>query len=415
MLPLNEPWYRRLLGYAVVLGLVGGVLALLYSGATGEGSNLFFGDAGTEWWSGEWWWVPLIAGGALLVALLRKAWTVPDDVPGAVAFLKKAWIDPGESARLVAVSAVSLIFGASLGPSFGLVVMGGGLGAWVVRRSGSDGGEAKNEYTLTGMAGSLGSAFSAPLFAAILVSEVSATDKRRYVAAFLPQLIAATLGFVVFFGVTGRAVLNAYEVPSYQFENVDLLIGALLGILGALILLVVIVVDKIVTGAAALISNPFVRAVIGGALIGLIAVALPLTLTSGSGQLKTVIDNSTALGAGFVAVIVVAKMVAVSLSLASGFLGGNVFPMIFIGGTSGVLFHLLFSGIPLSLSLAAMMAAVPGAFLEAPLSLTLIGGATVGLEPTAIVPITIAVVVAYLSFSVIRRLLARPVSFGSER
>lgn len=285
--------------------------------------------------------------------------------------------------------------------------MGGGLGAWAVGRANVTEGEAEHEYTLTGMAGGLGSAFSAPLFGAILVSELSPTEKRRYVTAFIPQLIAATLGFVVFFGVTGSAILDAYEVPSYQFENLDLLIAVFLGILGALVLLVFIVVDKIVAAAAALIPNRFARASIGGAMIGLIAVALPLTLTSGSSQLKTVIDSPVALGAGFIAIVLIAKMVAVSLSLASGFLGGNVFPMIFIGGASGVLVHLLFPDIPLSLSVAAMMAAVPGAFLEAPVSLTLIAAATIGLEPTAIVPVTIAVVVAFLSFSVIRRLLAR--------
>jgi len=88
-------------------------------------------------------------------------------------------------------------------------------------------------------------------------------------------------------------------------------------------------------------------------------------------------------------------------------LGGNVFPMIFIGGTAGVLVHLLIPDIPLSLSVAAMMAAVPGAFLNAPLSLTLIAAATVGLDALAVIPVTVAVVTAYLFFSVVRYLAAR--------
>ena len=101
-------------------------------------------------------------------------------------------------------------------------------------------------------------------------------------------------------------------------------------------------------------------------------------------------------------------MIAVSLSLSAGFLGGNVFPMIFIGGTSGVLVHLLIPGVPLSLAVAAMMAAVPGAFLNAPLSLTLIAAGTVGLEAAAVIPIAVAVAIAYLSFAVIRYFAPKP-------
>ncbi len=45
MLPLDERWYRRLLGYAFPIGLAAGVLALLYIAVTETGSGLFFDDA----------------------------------------------------------------------------------------------------------------------------------------------------------------------------------------------------------------------------------------------------------------------------------------------------------------------------------------------------------------------------------
>lgn len=408
MLPLDQAWYRRLLGFAVPIGLAAGVLALIYTAATGIGTAFFFGDAESGWWAGEWWWIPLTAAGGLLVAVLRRGLDIPDDVPGAVAFIQSGWVDPLSGPRLVLVSAVSLIVGASLGPSFGLAVGGGAIGAWVVTRWGTGEGEAKTEYTLTGMAGGMGSAFSAPLFAVVLTSELSPTEKRRYVAAFIPQLIAATIGFVVFFGITESTLLDAYQVPSYTFEFADLLVGALLGVFAALTLLMIVVINVAISRASGRLTNPLVRATIGGALVGLIAMALPLTLSSGSAQLSTVIESATLVSTGFVAVVLIAKMIAVSLSLSAGFLGGNVFPMIFIGGTSGVLVHLLIPGVPLSLAVAAMMAAVPGAFLNAPLSLTLIAAATVGLEAAAVIPIAVAVAIAYLSFTVITYVAPQP-------
>ena len=408
MLPLDQAWYRRLLGFAVPIGLAAGVLALIYTAATGIGTELFFGDAESGWWSGEWWWIPLIAAGGLLVAMLHRGLDIPNEVPGAVAFIQSGWVDPSSGPRLVLISAVSLIVGASLGPSFGLAVGGGAIGAWVVTRWGTDEGEAKTEYTLTGMAGGMGSAFSAPLFAVVLTTELSPTEKRHYVAAFIPQLIAATIGFVVFFGVTESTLLDAYQVPSYTFDFRDLLVGALLGVFAALTLLVIVVINVAVNRASGRLTSPLMRATIGGALVGLIAVALPLTLSSGSAQLSTVIEGTALFSTGFVAAVLIAKMIAVSLSLSAGFLGGNVFPMIFIGGTSGVLVHLLIPGVPLSLAVAAMMAAVPGAFLNAPLSLTLIAAGTVGLEAAAVIPIAVAVAIAYLSFAVIRYFAPKP-------
>ncbi|MCH8991189.1 MAG: hypothetical protein IIA44_05495, partial [Acidobacteria bacterium] len=129
MLPLDERWYRRLLGYAFPIGLAAGVLALLFTEVTETGSGLFFADAGTDWWSGEWWWIPLIAAGGLVVASLRRWLAVPEEVPGAIAFAQQAWVDPASGPRLVLVSVVSLVVGASLGPSFGLILMGGALGS----------------------------------------------------------------------------------------------------------------------------------------------------------------------------------------------------------------------------------------------------------------------------------------------
>jgi hypothetical protein len=132
MLPLNESWYRRHLLAAVVLGIAGGFVALAYSIVTRWGIDRLFGAPRSDPWSGSWWWILLIPAGALVVVLLRKGWGVPDKVPGSIAMAQSAKVEPSGAASLVAVSAVSLIVGASLGPSFGIVVAGGAMGAWLV-------------------------------------------------------------------------------------------------------------------------------------------------------------------------------------------------------------------------------------------------------------------------------------------
>ncbi len=402
MLPLSEAWYRKLLVAALVLGVGGGVVALVYSGITNFGIDLFYGEPTSDVWSGQWWWMPLVSAGAVLVVVLRGRLKVPEKVPGAIAFAKRGWVDPSSALSLVSISVISLFVGASLGPSFGIVVAGGGLGAWIVSRESTTDTEAGHEYSLTGMAGGLGAVFSAPLFAAILASELSSTRKANYVAAFIPQFTAATIGYVIFFGVTGKVMLDSFEISGYEYETVHLLYGLLLGVLAVFTLLVQSVIGNGVRRLAALAGNPYVRAAAGGALVGLIAFALPLTATGGTNQLAYATQNTTSLGIGLLLAVLVGKMAAIVLSQEAGFLGGTVFPILFIGGAAGIVVNGLIPDIPIALAVGAMIAAVPGAIIGAPVSFILIAVGGVGLGVAAIAPIGIAVITAHLTVSAIK-------------
>jgi H+/Cl- antiporter ClcA len=402
MLPLSEEWYRKLMVAALVLGVGGGVIALVYSGVTNFGIGRLYGDPTSEAWSGQWWWIPLVSGGAVLVTALRGLWKVPKKVPGAVALAKRGWVDPSSAISLVLISAISLFVGASLGPSFGVIAGGGGLGAWIVSRSSTTDTEAQHEYSLTGMAGSLGALFSAPLFAAILASEVSSTPKPKLVSTFMPEFTAATIGYVIFFGVTGTVMLDAFEIPGYQYETVHLLYGLLLGVFAVLTLLVQSIIGNAVRRVTALAENTYVRAAAGGALVGLIAFALPLTASGGTKQLAYATQNTASLGVGLLLAVLVGKMIAITLSQEAGFLGGTVFPIIFIGGTAGLVIHLLLPDIPIALAVGAMIAAVPGAIIGAPVSFILIAVGGVGLGVTAVAPVGIAVITAHLTVGALK-------------
>ena len=78
-------------------------------------------------------------------------------------------------------------------------------------------------------------------------------------------------------------------------------------------------------------------------MFGLIGVALPLTLFTGSDQLKRVLQDAGTLGLGLVVAILLAKILAFAVSIGSGFVGGPIFPVLFIGGTTGVAVNEAFS------------------------------------------------------------------------
>jgi len=406
VLPFDLPWYRRLIGVAFILGLAGGVYGLVYLGVTGEFIDLFFGDADSTWWSGEWWWIPLIAAGGLTVAALRQMWSVPEKVPGGVEIIESAQVDHRTAPQWAIIAAVSAVAGASLGPSFALVVMGGGLGSWIAQRRWGA-GRADQDYALTGIAGGFGAAFTSPILGAFMVSELGPTPRNQYVAAFIPQLIASTVGFVVFYTVVGRTFLGIYNLPPYEFDVAEMLTAVGLGIFAAVVMAVFVGVIVGVRWVAQFVPNPYMRGLVGGATVGLIAVALPLTLGAGQSQLETVIDDAAGLGVWLLVAVLVGKMVAMALSLGAGFMGGNVFPLIFMGGTAGVIVSLVFPEIPYALAVSCMLAAVPGSYLRAPVSMALIAAIAMSLGPEAIAPVGVAVATSYLLVAVARYLLSQ--------
>lgn len=83
-----------------------------------------------------------------------------------------------------------------------------------------------------------------------------------------------------------------------------------------------------------------------------------------------------------------------------------MFPTIFLGGASGVLVHVLIPDIPAARAVGALLAAVPGSVVQAPLSMILISAGAVGLNGAAIPPVGVAVVTAHLITSAVTTIIA---------
>jgi H+/Cl- antiporter ClcA len=404
-LPIDQPWYRQLLALAVVVGAVLALLGLAYLGLTGAITDLIFGDPRIDAWSGDWWWIPYTAAGGLVIGALRRWWGTTDHVPGGVAVIESGEVDHRVAPSWVGLAAVSAVAGASLGPSFALVMMGGGLASWIASRIWRDDPDIRLEATMTGIAGGFGGVFTSPGLGTLIVSELAPIRRERYVEGLLPQLIAATAAFAVFFGVAGSTLLNSFAVPTKEFSAWDLLTGVGLGIAASAVMIVFVMIVKLVQALAGKVSNGLVRGLVGGSLVGLIAMALPLTVGAGNDQLSTVIDESATISVWLLVAVLVGKMLAMALSLATGFIGGNVLPMLFVGGTAGVIVHLMFPDIPYAVAVSAMMVAVPGAVIKAPIGLTFIAVLSVGLGPLTTAPVAIAVATSYITTSAVVALM----------
>lgn len=393
---LARPWYRELLLVAALVGLLVGLLGLVYLGVTGALSSAIFGEPRWEAWSGEWWWIPVVAAGGVLVTALRRWWHAPDDIPGGVAIIESGSVDHRVAPSWVGLALVSAVAGASLGPSFALVMMGGGLASWIASRRWAGNEDARLQATLAGIAGGFGGAFTSPLLATVMVSELGPTPRAKYVEALIPQVIAATVAFGLYFGVVGTTFLNSFAIPVDEFAPWQLAIGVALGAASSVVLFLFVIIVKAVSLVAKKMPHRYVRGLVGGALVGLLAFALPLTVGAGNSQLAAVIDNSASIGVWLLLAVLLGKMLAMALSLSAGFIGGNVLPMLFVGGTAGVVVHLVFPDIPYAIAVGCMLSAVPGAYIKAPIGLTAIAFLSIGLGPVTTAPVAIAVVTSYL-------------------
>lgn len=394
-----------LMAYAVVLGVVGVASGLLFLGVTGIGED-WYGDTGTGWFEGHWWWVAVAAAAGLIVGILRHVLKMPAKTPGLIEDLKTEHIDVNRVPAIVAVSAVSLIGGASLGPEVALGQMGGGTAGWIAKHRNLD-DDATKTLTLTGMAGAFGGLFSSPFLTMMLVLEIAKPAGKRFLKAFYGTLVASSVSFGIYFAIAGTVFFGVYDVPAYTYEDWHLLAGVALGVLAAGVAVLALFIGSAFTKAFSRFVVPDVaKPVIGAVIFGLIGVALPLTNFTGSGQLATVLDNAGTLGLGLLIAILIGKMIAFAASSASGFIGGPIFPILFLGGTAGIIVNQVFPDIPLGLAFACMLAAVPGSIVAAPFSMVLLTGLVAQMGTLQTAPVLLAVGSAYLTIAGARYVLS---------
>ncbi len=128
---------------------------------------------------------------------------------------------------------------------------------------------------------------------------------------------------------------------------------------------------------------------------------------TGSDQLKTALDDAGTMSVGLLIALVIAKQCTFAVSQASGFVGGPIFPALFIGGTGGILVHAVLPGVPLGLAFTCMLAAVPGSLVAAPFTMVLLAAFLTQVGALQTAPILIAVVTAFLVMEGMKYLVAQ--------
>jgi len=154
-------------------------------------------------------------------------------------------------------------------------------------------------------------------------------------------------------------------------------------------------------------KKPVARSIIGGLIIGLVGSFLPLTLYSGQNQLLQIVHNPAAYGIGILLLMMLVKMLLTSTSFASGFEGGPIFQLLFIGGTLGQVLSEVLTFIPQGVGVLAAMAGAACAFFPIPLTLALLLGLFGG--HTDLIPvIVIGAVTGFIISKALTPLIPKP-------
>ncbi|MFC7661327.1 chloride channel protein [Pseudonocardia benzenivorans] len=347
------------------------------------------------------------AAAGLVVGVLRRLLRLPEQLPGLITDLQEGKVDPRLVPGVTLVSAVSLIGGASLGPEKALGTIGGGAGSWISRRRRLN-DEDSQLNTLSGFAGAYGGLFSSTVIVVMFIMELARPGGQRFGKALVGQIVASSVSFGVYFAIAGAVFLDAYRVPQYGYEDWQLLAGVALGLFAVVVVALLVAIMQLVSRVFGTVKLPgVVRTTLGGTLFGVVGVILPLTMFTGSDQLGTVLDGAGTLGIGLLIVLVLAKQFTFAVSQASGFIGGPIFPALFIGGTAGVLVHEVLPGMPLGLAFTCLLAAVPGALAPAPFSMVLLTAFVTQIGALQTAPVLIAVVTAFLATEAVKYVVAR--------
>ncbi len=415
-------WYKekmiaedrpRLLLDSLLLGIIGGLSAQAFMwmlracshffltfiagytapGLTSEGNTLHQA-IGPHWL----WLIPLVTTlGGLISGFLVYTWAPEAEGHGTDTAVKAVhWTGGAIRARVaplkMVASAITIGSGGSAGREGPTALISAGFGsiyATLQHRPDSE----RRLLVLMGMAAGLSAIFRSPIGTAIFAVEVLYGGIEFEAEALLYCMLAAIVAYAVNGSFTGWQSL--FKVPpQVQFTGLGnfgwyVVLGVASGIIGTIL-------PEFFYRTRDLFLSlrlpAFIKPAIGGLLLGLLALELPQVLGGGYGWIQEAIDGRLALK--LMLLLLVAKIVALSLTVSSGGSGGVFAPSLYIGAMLGGSLAILTHQAPAAMVVIGM-AAVFGAAARVPIAtLIMVAEMTGGYQ--LLVPAGLAVTLSFL-------------------
>jgi CIC family chloride channel protein len=331
---------------------------------------------------GPWAIVPVLALAGLIVGFLLSRFIGEERHHGVAGIMEAVALSGGRLRykripMKALLAAFSIGAGASVGPEDPSVQIGANLGSLFGQRLRlSD--ERVRLLVAAGVASGVAAAFRAPIAGVFFALEI-----------ILGDLSAGSFSVVVLAAVIASVFTQAVETAGHELGIHSYSLGGPAEL--PLYILLAVLMAPISAGFIKMLywqhdlwhharfPRP-VKTMLAGALVGLIAVFLPQIMGTGRETLNVLLNaNALDYAVPVLAALVLAKMIATTISLGGGFVGGMFAPSLFVGAAFGSLFgHIANSIFPATVSanpaayaMAGMAAAMAGV-IRAPITAVLL-------------------------------------------
>lgn len=349
------------------LGLVGGIIAGLYWIVLEFLTHkiAFFGG---------WEVIPAMSICGLLAGLIIHFIGDPGEIHLIVNNIRfnKGKLDPKNNPSMVLSSLLCVASGGSLGPEAPLVQVTGSTGSWLGKMFRLKGEELRS-LSIAGMASGFTALFGAPLGGSLFSLEIlHHKHAALYYKAIIPALVASSFSYIVFALIIHLGLGPIWNLSTYEYSGVfDFAYAVLFAVAATAIGWGFIYCTKFFKSIFEKRKLPiYIKTTIGGLLLGTIAFYFPLTRYFGHHEINELLLQD--LSVKLLLAILVFKIIAIAITVTSGWRGGFIIPLFFVGTTLGLVLHHIFPEVSLTLTVISCMAAVNACVTRTPMSTTIL-------------------------------------------
>lgn len=307
---------------------------------------------GYEHGAPKWWPLPVLAIGALIVAVAIRR------LPGNGGHIPAEGLSaggpsgPGVLPGVIIAGLATIGFGLVLGPEAPLIAIGAGLAALLVGLARRDTPpQAVMVVAAAGSFSALSFIFSSPLIAAVILIEATGLGGPKLRVVLVPGLLAAGIGTLVSLGMghftglstsayaLGPLPLSSAARPTVADFGWTIALAIAVGIVTSFVMRGGLSTYRLVSSRRLLVLLPAIGLIIGGLAIAFSQAtdkSVNEVLFSGQDQLPGLVSQAGSWSLSALTWLIVFKGLAYGLSLGS-YRGGPTFPALFLGAAAGIM------------------------------------------------------------------------------
>ena len=337
-----------------------------------------------------WYVIPVMAISGLLAGLIIHFIGDPGEILLIVNNIRfnKGKLDPKNNPSMILSSLLCIASGGSLGPEAPLVQVTGSTGTWLGKLFRLK-GEDLRSLSIAGMAAGFTALFGAPLGGSLFSLEILHHEHAlEYYRAIIPALVSSCFSYLIFALIIHVGLGAIWDLSAYEYSGVyDFLYAVGFAAVAALVGWGFIYITRFFKAAFGNGNMPiYVKTLIGGLLLGVISYYLPITRYFGHHQIAELLHADLTLN--ILVGVLIFKILAIAITVTSGWRGGFIIPLFFSGAALGLIIHAIFPETNFTLAAVCCMAGINVCVTRTPMSTTILLATLTGF--THFIPILFA-------------------------